>query len=108
MNFVSVISVVLLGGAVAAFNSHRALKAGTTPGEVAMFGAAALLAGGGVFLYLFVLSSMLGEKPSEYLAPSLFGSKGERSILFLYAISSAGLTALVAAGIARVISSGKA
>ena len=109
MNFVSVIVVTTFSAAFALFHSFRALKARTiSPGDLAMYGAALFLAGGGLFFYLLVLSSMLGEKPSAYLTPSLLGSKSDRSILFLYALGSGGLTTLVTAGIARVISSGKA
>jgi len=109
MSFASVIVVTALSAAFAVFHSCRALKARTiTPGDLAMYGAAILLTGGGVFFYLLVFSSMLGEKPSAYLTPSLLGPKGDRSILFFYALGSGGLATLVSAGIARLISSGKA
>jgi hypothetical protein len=109
MNLVSVIVVTTFSAAFAMFHSCRALKArAITPGDLAMYGAAIFLAGGALFVYLLVLSSMLGEKTSTYLTPSLLGPKSDRSILFLYALGSGGLATLVTAGIARVMSSGKA
>ena len=107
MSLVAVASVMTVSAAYSAFQSHSALKSGTTINELALLGFVTLCVAAGLFLYLLVFSSMLGDSPGHFVNPG-FASKGDRSILFLYAIGSGGLTALVASGLARIASPSKA
>ena len=107
MSLLAVASVITLSSAYSAFEGRRSLKGGTPANELAFYGFAVLCVGVGLFLYLLVFSSLLGELPSHFVNPG-FGSKGERSILLIYAVSSAGLALLLTAGLARLASTSKA
>lgn len=74
-----------------------------SPRDVAWWGGMATIGGGGLLIYLLVLSKLLGADMHQFLAPSFLGPKPEGQILIMYGIVSAGIASLLAAGLRWVL-----
>jgi hypothetical protein len=108
MGILSVASFTAIGATAGAAFSWRSFRAGTSIRELTIYGAACLAMGTGFFVYLSIFSSLLGGDPISSFTPSFSGSRGERRTLLIFAIISAGIGTLIAAGVAKVASRGKA
>jgi len=104
MSYAAAISASVVGAAFAVFYSFRSVKHGNPPSEIAYWGAATFGISSFVFVYIFLFAAILGERPSEYLQPDIFGSRSERRTLLLYAFMSAGLSMLIFAAFAHFVS----
>jgi len=108
MGILSVASFAVIGATAGAVMSWRSFRAGTSIRELTIYGVACFALGIGFLAYLSIFGSLLGGDQMSFLLPSFSGSRGDRNTLLILAITSAGIGTLIAAGVAKIASRGKA